>query len=89
MTTRVASNETWYYGAISAEWEKGRPVTQPAESAASGAEIESLARASRVASNANQTVGREPSGSTSFSEKTCPGHHVTFSIPSHAANAEI
>src|ERR1019366_4249310 len=36
----------------------------------------------RVSSKANQTVGREPSGSTSFSEKLAHGTMQRFSIPS-------
>src|ERR1700732_4455493 len=36
----------------------------------------------RVSSKANQTVGREPSGSTSFSEKLVQGTTQRFSIPS-------
>jgi hypothetical protein len=36
----------------------------------------------RVSSKANQTAGREPSGSTSFSEKLVQGTTQRFSIPS-------
>ena len=36
----------------------------------------------RVSSKANQTVGREPSGSTSFSAKLVQGTTQRFSIPS-------
>src|SRR6202165_159109 len=36
----------------------------------------------RVSLKANQTVGREPSGSTSFSEKLVQGTTQRFSVPS-------